>query len=335
MNLLIFIRHAHNIDIDASYNVPGILYELGGFKNIYICDPVHEETESVFDGTQIDRIPVYRAGTDFARDHVQYEKVEYVSPKDIDAVWMRIDPPLTDAFCRNIVENFKHALVINDPQGAKFTGSKIFLQDIMPLMDDLMAGTQICENLSDFEKFAQTHEHIVLKASESSGGKGVKLYSKTHEKADFRDSEPVEKFIKESGKCLAMEFLESHRQSDKRVLVINGQIFGSMRRMAKEGDWICNISKGGSYEISDERYREVEMVKRLNPIMEENGVYYYGIDTLLNSKEERVLSEINTHNPGGLAHLDEDNPNGERPFQTRFAKMLIEMVEAKKAKLLT
>jgi glutathione synthase len=139
---------------------------------------------------------------------------------------------------------------------------------------------------------------MVLKVLRSCGGKGVVRF-RENGPTDIRTRDEAANFIQENGACLAMEYLDNPNQSDNRLIVLDGEILGAIRRVPKPGGWLCNLSAGGSYEIAEPDAREIEMVRRITPSLRALGIQYYGVDTLIDANGNRMLSEINTTNAGG------------------------------------
>jgi len=77
---------------------------------------------------------------------------------------------------------------------------------------------------------------------------------------------------------------------DIRVLVIDGQIFGCMYRIAPEGSWKTNIAQGGRGEICHEIDREVEelAIKATEAL----GLIYAGVD-IAEKDGSFVVLEVN------------------------------------------
>ena len=76
----------------------------------------------------------------------------------------------------------------------------------------------------------------------------------------------------------------------------------SLRLPAKES-WLCNVAMGGTSNFSEADEDELEIVRRVNPILSKMGIVMYGLDTLVDDDGKRVLSEINTTSIGGLPQI--------------------------------
>lgn len=229
--------------------------------------------------------------------------IEHVDLDDIDAIWLRLD--LADElFLQYTQQRFAGRFISNDPSGVVRSGTKAFLLGLAPMMDDLMPAIKLCYSASNVARFRKACPDIVLKVLRSFGGQGV-VRVRENGTSDLNGKAEIASFLKENGPCLAMAYLDNLNQSDNRICVLDGEILGVVRRVPKPGDWICNLMAGGSFEACEPDEREREIIKRLHPRMAELGVHYYGVDTLLNAKNERVLSEINTINAGGAYRFEQ------------------------------
>lgn len=107
---------------------------------------------------------------------------------------------------------------------------------------------------------------------------------------------------------LAVQFLPNVTKGDKRIVVCCGEMLGAALRTPAKGQWMCNVSRGGSYSISSPDADEIDIIAAINPILRSLGVVFYGVDTLENDRGKRALSEINTLSIGGLHAMR--NANG-------------------------
>ena len=87
------------------------------------------------------------------------------------------------------------------------------------------------------------------------------------------------------------------------------------------GTWICNVSHGAEFVYAEPDPREMDIVEYLNPIMESEGIFLYGLDTLVDDSGYRIISEINTLSVGCLEEAE--RLTGER-IADRFVAILIQ-----------
>ena len=103
----------------------------------------------------------------------------------------------------------------------------------------------------------------------------------------------LEAFMKLKANMLVQEFIKEAGGADIRVFVVDGQIVGSMKRQAKEGEFRSNLHRGGSAQVIDltpeERATAIKAVKKL-------GLGIAGVD-LLQSSRGALVMEVNS-SPG-------------------------------------
>jgi glutathione synthase/RimK-type ligase-like ATP-grasp enzyme len=227
---------------------------------------------------------------------------EIIHVDDVDAVWMRLD--LASApFLRYVSHRWAGRFISNKPGAILRTGTKAFLLALRPLMGTLMPDIALCQSVENVRAFQARYPDLVLKVLRSFGGKGVVRLRRDGE-SDLVTDDDIARFLHDNGSCLAMEYLDNPHQSDNRLIVSNGVILGTLARVPKPGHWLCNLMAGGSYDRAEADAREQDIVRRIDPVMRDMGIHFYGVDTLLNARNERVLSEVNTMNAGGAGRYE-------------------------------
>ena len=221
---------------------------------------------------------------------------------DYDAVWLRMPPPLSKGFL-SFLDTFSKQIIVNNPKGIWETGSKRFLVNFPKLCPPL----QICDSVERIIEFKNRFP-IVLKPFREYGGKGIVRIDgdqvwEGKEKTTF---EAFINSIKDTNiEYLGVEFLKNVGQGDKRIIVVRGQIMGASLRLPVENSWICNVAMGGSSHPAEPDEDEIEIVKAIDPVLQEMGIIMYGVDTLVGNDGKRVLSELNTTSIGGLPQIAE------------------------------
>lgn len=103
----------------------------------------------------------------------------------------------------------------------------------------------------------------------------------------------VEAFLKLEANMLVQEFIKEAGGADLRVFVVDGQVVGSMKRQAKEGEFRSNLHRGGTAKViqlsREERETAIKAAKRL-------GLAIAGVDLLQSSRGPLVM-EVNS-SPG-------------------------------------
>lgn len=294
---------------------------------VYVADRIIGGCDDFFYDLDpsVTHVKVRKADTDYRYETQDNYAVESFPLAQADAIWMRLDLAGED-FLKYVQAQCADAFISNNPAGMIETGSKEFL---LKLRDDLgayMPHVTLVETAAEVMAFREQCPHMVLKVLRSYGGKGVVRF-RAHGNSELNNREDVHDFLAENGPCLAMEYLENENQSDNRLVVLDGEILGVIRRLPQPGGWLCNLMAGGSFEVGDPDAREIEIVRRITPLMRAHGIHYYGVDTLLNANNERVLSELNTINSGGAYRYELKTG---KPVCRRIADSFVDQLRAYK-----
>ena len=162
---------------------------------------------------------------------------------------------------------FSAKVVINDPIGIQETGSKQFLLSF----PEICPPMRQCRSIEEVYEFSREFP-LVIKPLRSYGGKGLMrlgsgqwwLGPKPCGSREF--GEALKKLLDRDKSVLAMKFLDTISQGDKRVVVVNGEVLGAMLRKPADGSWIANLSSGGSSHYSFPDENEIEMARVISPV---------------------------------------------------------------------
>ncbi len=129
---------------------------------------------------------------------------------------------------------------------------------------------------------------VVIKLLEGTQGVGVILAE-----TDKAAQSVIEAFLSINANILVQEFIKEAKGADIRVLVVDGQVVGSMLRQGKEGEFRSNLHRGGNakgIQLSDEeRETAIKSAKKL-------GLAIAGVD-MLQSDRGPLVMEVNS-SPG-------------------------------------
>ena len=113
---------------------------------------------------------------------------------------------------------------------------------------------------------------------------------------------------------MVQEYLyEVQKAGDVRILLLNGEILGAMRRKPRHGDFRTNIHAGAKAYKHEITSKEREIRERLI----EDGLFFVGIDVI----GDRLV-EINCVSPGGIPRINRLN-------QTQLETKVIDFIEQK------
>ena len=77
---------------------------------------------------------------------------------------------------------------------------------------------------------------------------------------------------------------------DLRILLLDGQLVGAMKRIPKPGDFRANISQQGTGVIHEPTERELDLARQAAAV---TGSLFAGVDLMYNSDGEPLLIEVN------------------------------------------
>jgi len=118
---------------------------------------------------------------------------------------------------------------------------------------------------------------------------------------------------------IVQKFLPDVAKGDKRVILVDGEPIGAINRVPQAGETRSNMHVGGRPEKIGLTERDLEICRRIGPVLREKGQVFVGIDVIGD-----WLTEINVTSPTGLQELERfDGTNG--------AARIWEAIEAKRA----
>jgi glutathione synthase len=214
---------------------------------------------------------------------------------ELDAVFVRKDPPFDAAYLylTQLLDLVKsETLVINDPAAVRDANEKLYALGFSEFMPPTLVSADE-EQLIEF--VSRVGGRAVIKPLDGAGGSGVAVLG-----SDDVNLKPLVGLLTAEGRRLAMvqEFQPSVVQGDKRVLLLDGQVLGTIRRVPRSGDIRANIHVGGRVEHTDLTADEQAMVLAIGKRLSRVGLWFVGLD-VINGK----LIEINVTSPTGIQEL--------------------------------
>lgn len=214
---------------------------------------------------------------------------------DVDAVFMRKDPPFDRAYlyATLVLERARgKTLLINDPRGLRDANEKLYALNFPEWTPRTMVASNR-EMILDF--CAEVGGTAMVKPLDGAGGMGV-IQIKTGDK----NARAIVDMLTHEGRRLAIvqEFLPSVTAGDKRILLLDGEPLGAILRVPRGDDLRSNIHVGGSVVPTLLTPREEAMVAALAPRLREDGLVFVGLDVI----GER-LTEVNVTSPTGIQEL--------------------------------
>lgn len=236
-----------------------------------------------------------------------------ISLEDIDLVFCRTLKPFHSGYLNTLGQWERVTRFVNSPLGKQSQMRSDFLltfaQQYMP---EAIATSDCSEAFTFFEK----HSTIVAKRANSTGGRGVfKIYYQhgvyhvdnvLTGTGTFTTFPQVMKYLN-SGQVEPLQFcryLSNTTAGDKRVVVVDGEIYGSYLRRSKGGHWVNNVSADGECTLADITRDEREAIENTVGHYQKLGLHTLGYDFLMDDDGTWRISEINAGNIGGFARLE-------------------------------
>jgi glutathione synthase len=234
---------------------------------------------------------------------------------DFDAVLIRKDPPFDSAYLHltqllDLVSD--QVFMMNSPVGLRNANEKLFAFHFAEFMPPTLVSSKTDELMAFVRSVGG---RAVVKPLDGAGGSGVMGVD-----GEGRYTRGILDFITKEGREPAMvqEFQPAVTGGDKRVLLLDGQLLGAIRRVPREDDIRANIHVGGRVEATDLTPQEHRLVEDVGPKLVQAGLYFVGLDLIAEK-----LIEVNVTSPTGIQQLG-------RLTNTDPAAKVIEFIESKR-----
>lgn len=239
---------------------------------------------------------------------------EDISLHDVDAVWVRTDPPFDDNYlwCSLMLDAIKKdTLVLNDPHGLRQANEKLYACYFPELMPETIV-TSHKRRIKDF--VTRVGGHAVIKPLGGRGGEGVMV---------LKNGDPNVNAIIEAttldGRRSAMVqvFMPEVKVGDKRILVLDGEPLGAILRVPSSEEVRSNLRVGGTPVKTELDDADKNIVRALAPRLRQDGLWFVGLDVIGGK-----LTEVNVTSPTGIQSM-------ERLDKQPLSARVIEWIEKK------
>ncbi|MDF3310487.1 glutathione synthase [Rhodococcus sp. T2V] len=219
---------------------------------------------------------------------------------EVAAIFMRTDPPvdanyLRATFILDLVDPGK-TLLINSPAGLRDANEKLFALR----MPELGPPTLVSADRDEISAAVHSWGTAVLKPTDGMAGRGIML---------LRPDDPNLHSILDTATVrgeqhvVIQQFIpEAETEGDRRVIVLDGQPIGSVRRLVDSGggdEFRCNMATGARVVPDTVSPRDREICTTLGPELVRRGLVFVGIDIIGDR-----LTEVNVTSPTGIREID-------------------------------
>ena len=219
-----------------------------------------------------------------------------LSEKDIDVVFIRTDPPCDQDYLINtwLLDLLPKTIpVINKPSGIRTVNEKLWATQFTSIIPRTFVGRRKQGLLN----FLKAEKSVVLKPLHGYGGQGIRPLQKTDPKVALILQKATQHWTKD---IILQQLLKEARDGDKRVLLLNGEPLGAMRRLHAPGKFLNNLFAGGKAYPADITKRDRDIIKILKPHLRSLGLFFVGIDIIGD-----YLIEVNVTSPTCLQEMNQ------------------------------
>ena len=239
-----------------------------------------------------------------------------------DAIFFRANPPL-DPIMLNFLDSVKDdVFIINSLEGMREANNKLYTAAFGDAHSNIIPNTHVSKNkeyLIQQIKESKS-DKMIIKPLNGFGGSGVILIEKSamsniNSLLDFY----IHSSDGSSNYVILQDYIEGADQGDVRILMLNGEPVGAMKRVPGSGDHRSNVSAGGSIAKHALTKQEKALCKQIGPKLVNDGLYFVGIDVI-----GGMLVEVNVMSPGGITYMNKVYKN-----KVKVEERVIDFLESK------
>lgn len=237
-----------------------------------------------------------------------YKKAQFTEKmlpmSGFDVIFMRDNPPLDPVMLNFLDSVQKDTFIINSVEGLRKANNKLYPASFYDPKNEIIPATHVSKNKDYLKRVIEESEtdKMILKPFDGYGGKGVIILEKD---AKHNVNSLLDFYINQNDKhqyVILQEYIEGAEKGDVRVLMLNGEPIGAMKRVPSPDDLRSNIHIGGKAVKHVLSKKEKEICSRIGQKLREDGLYFVGLD-IINDK----LIEVNVCSPGGISRINQLN----------------------------
>ncbi len=239
----------------------------------------------------------------------------FVPLEEMDAVFMRTDPPVTTpylyaTYLLDYIDSNK-TLVVNNPQGLRAANEKMYALQFTKVVPE----TIVTADKQVIRQFVESKGAAILKPLGNKAGEGI-LYL---EPSDRNFNSIVElSTLQGRVPIMVQTYLPAAKEGDKRIILLDGEPIGAVNRVSTGSEFRNNMAAGGTVAKTEITSQEQIICAEVAQKLQEDGLYFVGIDVI-----GGYLTEINVTSPTGIREID-------RLEDTRLGEQVIQWVEKKR-----
>lgn len=214
---------------------------------------------------------------------------------DVDVVLMRTDPPVDADYLRAtylLDQVDRRVAVVNAPEGLRAANEKLFILRFPELVPD----TVVTADVGEAEATVRRWGRAVLKPTDGMAGRGIlRLCPEDPNIRSILETATV----RGRSQVVVQRYVEEASQGDRRIIVLDGEPVGVVRRVAAPGEFRCNMAAGAAVVADEVTPLDKQICAVLAPELARLGLVFTGIDVIGDR-----LTEVNVTSPTGLREID-------------------------------
>ena len=229
------------------------------------------------------------------RDELLFETIT-----ELDALFLRKDPPLLYQTMEFLSPISDEVFMINSTTGQIMGNSKLYTLNFPNIIPETHVSRDPARLLKIIDNFGGD---MVVKPLQRFGGEGVikvSVRDRLNLKSLINYYVSAYRSYEKREPIMVQEYIDVvQTEGDVRILMLNGEILGAMRRKPRKGDFRTNIHAGARAYKHEVTQREKEICLIIKDKLIRDGLYFVGIDVIGDK-----LGEINCVSPGGIPRIN-------------------------------
>ncbi|MCF4968288.1 glutathione synthase [Nostoc sp. CMAA1605] len=219
-----------------------------------------------------------------------------ISLETMDAVFMRTDPPVNDAYLyATYVLDYidqTNTLVINNPSGIRSANEKMYALQFTNAIPE----TIVSADKQFIRQFVEAKGAAIIKPLGNKAGEGI-LFLQSGD----RNFNSIVELSTQQGRLPVMvqTYLPEAKDGDKRIILLNGEPIGALNRLSSGNDFRNNMATGGTVASTAITPREYDICQQVANKLRQDGLIFVGIDVI-----GGYLTEVNVTSPTGVREID-------------------------------
>ncbi len=250
----------------------------------------------------------------YIKSHFESNKLEYIKLEEgiidlstVSCIMIRQDPPVNMEYIASthilslLSQNFPNIFFINNPDAVRN-----YVEKFLPIITSYTntPPTLISNDLGEIKLFLSKYQKIIMKPIYDYGGHEIITIAVGEEKfvSEYLDKHPKIQVI-------IQKFLPEIYKGDKRIIICDGEVLGSLGRIPDQENFLTNTCMGGKIipsDLTDEEYRTCDFIAKQ---LKQLGIFFAGIDMI-----GEFITEVNITSPGLLTSLHKEYGYPEKFF---------------------